>query len=227
MSKTYDIVIAGGGHNGLVAACYLAKAGRSVCVVEKNDKVGGGVMTRELTIPGFKHDVCSVAHTLLQANPLLRNDELELKAKFGLKYINPDKMTAIFYDDGSTLEFYTDLERTCQAIAKFSERDADAYRRFNHQVFQNLDMLVMGMFNTPPSASHQALMMEQSQVGQELMRTQAMSAWDYISEWFENDKVKIALARYASEAMMNPFDNGTGFGFYIILPLMHFSKNSC
>lgn len=221
MSKTYDIVIAGGSHNGLVAACYLAKAGRSVCVVEKNDKVGGGVMTRELTIPGFKHDVCSVAHTLLQANPLLRNDELELKAKFGLKYINPDKMTAIFYDDGSTLEFYTDLERTCQAIAKFSERDADAYRRFNHQVFQNLDMLVMGMFNTPPSASHQALMMEQSQVGQELMRTQAMSAWDYISEWFENDKVKIALARYASEAMMNPFDNGTGFGFYIILPLMH------
>ncbi|MFU7548449.1 NAD(P)/FAD-dependent oxidoreductase, partial [Pseudomonas paraeruginosa] len=81
-----------------------------------------------------------------------------------------------------------------------------------HQVFQNLDMLVMGMFNTPPSASHQALMMEQSLVGQELMRTQAMSAWDYISEWFENDKVKIALARYASEAMMNPFDNGTGFG---------------
>src|SRR5690606_35194643 len=129
MSKTYDIVIAGGGHNGLVAACYLAKAGQSVCVVEKNDKVGGGVMTRELTVPGFKHDVCSVAHTLLQANPLLRNDELELKAKFGLKYINPDKMTAIFYDDGSTLEFYTDLERTCQAIAKFSERDADAYRR--------------------------------------------------------------------------------------------------
>lgn len=219
MSKTYDIVIAGGGHNGLVAACYLAKAGQSVCVVEKNDKVGGGVMTRELTVPGFKHDVCSVAHTLLQANPLLRNDELELKAKFGLKYINPDKMTAIFYDDGSTLEFYTDLERTCQAIAKLSERDA--YRRFNHQVFQNLDMLVMGMFNTPPSASHQALMMEQSLVGQELMRTQAMSAWDYISEWFENDKVKIALARYASEAMMNPFDNGTGFGFYIILPLMH------
>ena len=75
MSKTYDIVIAGGGHNGLVAACYLAKAGQSVCVVEKNDKVGGGVMTRELTVPGFKHDVCSVAHTLLQANPLLRNDD--------------------------------------------------------------------------------------------------------------------------------------------------------
>jgi len=221
MSETFDIVVAGGGHNGLVAACYLQKAGLKVCVVEKNDKVGGGVMTRELTVPGFKHDVCSVAHTLLQANPLLRNDELELKSKFGLKYINPDKMTAIFYDDGTTLEFYTDLERTCQAIAKFSAKDAEAYRRFNHQVFQNLDMMVMGMFHSPPSASTQAVMMEQSAVGQDLMRTQAMSAWDVICEWFENDKVKIALARYASEAMMNPFNNGTGFGFYIILPFMH------
>lgn len=221
MNSIYDVVVAGGGHNGLVAACYLAKAGKKVCVVEKNDKVGGGVMTRELTVPGFKHDVCSVAHTLLQANPLLRNDELGLVARFGLKYVNPDKMTAIFYDDGTTLEFYTDLERTCQAIARFSQHDADAYRRFNHQVFQNLDMMVMGMFHAPPNAGAQAVMMEQSAVGQDLMRTQAMSAWDVINEWFENDKVKIALARYASEAMMNPFDNGTGFGFYIILPFMH------
>lgn len=83
-------------------ACYLAKAGLKVGVVEKNDKVGGGVMTRELTVPGFKHDVCSVAHTLLQANPLLRKDELQLKAKYGLSYLNPDRMTAIFFDDGST-----------------------------------------------------------------------------------------------------------------------------
>lgn len=221
LTEQFDIVIAGGGHNGLVAGCYLAKAGLKVCVVEKNDKVGGGVMTRELTVPGFKHDVCSVAHTLLQANPLLRNDELQLKSKFGLQYINPDKMTAIFYDDGTTLEFYTDLERTAQAIAKFSQKDADAYRRFNCEVFQNLDMMVMGMFHAPPNAGAQAVMMEQSLVGQSLMRTQSMSAWDFICEWFEHPKIRIALARYASEAMMNPFNNGTGFGFYIILPFMH------
>lgn len=221
MSEKYDIVIAGGGHNGLVAASYLAKAGLKVCVVEKNDKVGGGVMTRELTIPGFKHDVCSVAHTLLQANPLIRNDELGLMSKFGLRYVNPDKMTSIFYDDGSTLEFYTDLDKTAEAIAKFSAKDADAYRRFNEKVFETLDLLVMGMLNTPPGFGQQAMMMDASPEGQELLRTMAISSWDLISEWFENDKVKIALARYASEAMINPFDNGTGFGFYIILPFMH------
>jgi phytoene dehydrogenase-like protein len=64
-------------------------------------------------------------------------------------------------------------------------------------------------------------MMDQSAEGRELMRLQAMSSWDFICEWFENEKVRIALARYASEAMMNPFDNGTGFGFYLILPYMH------
>ncbi|MBF5094192.1 NAD(P)/FAD-dependent oxidoreductase [Azospirillum sp. INR13] len=221
MVETYDIVVAGGGHNGLVAASYLAKAGLTVCVVEKNDKVGGGVMTRELTIPGFKHDVCSVAHTLLQANPLLRNDELKLLSTFGLNYLNPDKMTSIFYDDGSTLEFYTDLEKTAQSIAKFSAKDADAYRRFNEHVFGTLDLMVTGMFNTPPSYGHQTMLMDSSPEGRELLRTMSISSWDLIGEWFENDKVKIALARYASEAMINPFDNGTGFGFYIILPFMH------
>jgi phytoene dehydrogenase-like protein len=147
MAEKYDVIVAGGGHNGLIAACYLAKAGVKVCVVERNDKLGGAVMTRELTVPGFKHDVCSVAHTMLQANPLIRNDELRLKAKFGLQYANPQKMTAAFFDDGSVLEFYTDLERTCESIAQFSQHDAEAYRRFNHQVFQTLDMIVMGMFS--------------------------------------------------------------------------------
>jgi phytoene dehydrogenase-like protein len=129
MSEKYDIVIAGGGHNALVLGCYLAKAGVKVCVVERNEKVGGGVMTREYTLPGFKHDTHSVAHTIIQGNPLIQRDELGLKSKYGLRYVNPDKMTAAIFEDGTILEFYSDLERTCQSIAKFSQRDAEAYRR--------------------------------------------------------------------------------------------------
>src|SRR5262245_22636967 len=143
MAEKYDVIVAGGGHNGLVAACYLAKAGLKVCVVERNDKLGGAVMTSELTVPGFKHDVCSLAHHNLQANPLLRNDELKLKAKFGLKYANPDKLTVAVFQDGSLLELYHDLERTCQSIAQFSQRDAEAYKRFNQHVLQTLGMVEM------------------------------------------------------------------------------------
>ncbi|OAN56227.1 phytoene desaturase family protein [Sphingobium sp. TCM1] len=222
MAQTYDYVIAGGGHNGLVAACYLAKAGLSVCVVERNDKIGGGVITHDnTTLPGFRHDTHSVAHTMLQANPLLVNDELGLKSKYGLEYLNPGKMTAAIFDDGTILEFHTGLEETCQSIARISERDAEAYYRFNQTVFKMLDMLVMGMFSVPPAVGMQAMMMDQTPEGRELMRLQAISSWDLINEWFTHPKIKIGLARYASEAMTNPFDNGTGFGFYIILPFMH------
>ncbi|MDY0014044.1 MAG: NAD(P)/FAD-dependent oxidoreductase [Rhodocyclaceae bacterium] len=221
MSSKFDVVVAGGGHNGLVAACYLAKAGMKVCVVEKNDRVGGGVETREATLPGFKHDICSVSHLILQLNPLIRNDELGLCSKYGLRYANPEKISLTWFDDGTTLEFYSDIERTCQSIAKFSEKDADAYRRFNAKVFETLDMMIMGMFNPPPGFGAQAMMLDQSPVGQDLLRIQSISAWDFVNEWFENPKVKIALTRWASNAMVNPFDNGTGFSFYTALPLMH------
>ncbi|MBW1852292.1 MAG: NAD(P)/FAD-dependent oxidoreductase [Deltaproteobacteria bacterium] len=87
MAEEYDIVVVGGGHNGLTTGAYLAKAGLSVCVLERQDKVGGGVVTRELTEPGFLHDHCSAWHGLIQANPLIKNDELGLLSKYGLKYI--------------------------------------------------------------------------------------------------------------------------------------------
>lgn len=221
MPKTFDIVIAGSGHNALIMACYLAKAGQSVCVVEKNSKAGGSVATEELTGPGFKQDVCSVAHSLILGNPLMRNDELQLVSKYGLHYEMPEKLTAIFFDDDSSIEFYNDIDRTCASIAKHSAKDAAAYRAFIENVYQVLDMVVMGMFSVPPAAGMQAMMMDSSPEGREMMRLQSISSWDMICENFEHPKVRMALARYASEAMMNPFDNGTGFGFYLILPYMH------
>jgi phytoene dehydrogenase-like protein len=214
MTESYDFVIAGSGHNALILGCYLSKAGQKVCIVEKNAKAGGSVATAELAGPGFKHDVCSVAHSLILGNPLMRRDELQLKSRFGLRYLMPEKLTAIFFDDGSVLEFYSDLERTCASIAKFSERDAAAYRKFVETVNATLDMVVMGMFNVPPDAGLQAAMLNGSAEGREMLRLQAISSFDLICEWFEHEKVRIALTRYASEAMMNPFDNGTGFGFY-------------
>jgi phytoene dehydrogenase-like protein len=221
MAEHYEVVVVGGGHNGLIAACYLAKAGIKVCVIEQSDKIGGGTKSSELAAPGFISDHCSVAHTMIQANPVIRDDELQLKAKFGLQYVNPEKMTAMIFDDGRVLEFYADVERTCQSIAQFSAHDAEAYRRFCNEVFRTLDMLSMGMFNIPPGAGVQAAMMDSDPVGQEMLRAQSISAFDLINEWFEDERIKIALARYASESMTNPFDNGTGFGFYIILPFMH------
>lgn len=117
MIKNYDIVVAGAGHDGLIAAAYLAKAGLRACVVERQEYVGGGVVTRELTIPGFKPDVCSIAHMNMQRNPVIKNDELGLLSKYGLHYIVLDESISILYPDDQYLAFYRDVENTCKSIA--------------------------------------------------------------------------------------------------------------
>ena len=76
MSKQYEVVVIGAGHNGLIIAAYLAKAGVNVCVVERNSYIGGAANTVEATLPGFKHDLCGTDHALIQANPLILHDEL-------------------------------------------------------------------------------------------------------------------------------------------------------
>src|SRR5690606_12238186 len=97
MSNAYDFLTVGAGHNGLVAAAYLAAAGKKVLVLERNEWYGGGVVTRALTKPGFLHDQHSMAHIFIQGNPLLKSDELGLKSRHGLQYTFPDPpMMSVF-----------------------------------------------------------------------------------------------------------------------------------
>src|SRR5690348_9272928 len=126
----YDIVAIGAGHNGLTAAAYMAKAGKKVLVLERKGHFGGGVPTRELTLPGFRHDEHSNVHIMIQGNPMLTDDELGLMSKFGLEYNYPELPHATIFDDGTSLLSYKDLDRTCENIAAFSPRDAEAYRKF-------------------------------------------------------------------------------------------------
>jgi len=77
-SDTFDVVVAGAGHNSLITAAYLAKAGYRCVVLEGRPKIGGGVKTAELTLKGFNDDCCSTVHAFLQDNPLIKNDELKL-----------------------------------------------------------------------------------------------------------------------------------------------------
>lgn len=221
MTETYDVVIAGAGHNGLMTAAYLAKAGVNVCVVEHQAYVGGGVITRELTLPGFKHDLCSTWHAFIFPNPVIKDDELDLQAKFGLKYIVPSAYTGVVFDDETGLVFYRDLDKTCESIAKISEHDAQAYRKFHDVAIRTLDVLAAGMYSPPPPFSAQFALLEQSDEGRELLRAMMISALDVVDEVFESDKLKIALSRYASEAMINPAVKGTGMVLFLFVPLIH------
>src|SRR5262245_33035406 len=127
LARTWDVIAVGAGHNGLVAAGYLAKAGKSVLVLERNAWFGGGVVSKALTVPGFIHDQHSMAHIFILANPLIRNDELGLVKKYGLQYVYPETPFYSVFPDSEAIGLHRDVERTAQDIARFSQKDAQAY----------------------------------------------------------------------------------------------------
>ena len=221
MTEQYDIVVAGAGHNGLIAGAYLSKAGLSVCVVEKQPYVGGGAVTRELTIPGFKHDECSTGHMLLQANPLIINDELGLLSKYGLKYIKKELYATILFPDDTYMCFYKDVDKTCEVISKFSQKDAERYREFTEWMIKSLDFLTMGMFAPATPFGSLVAMLDQSDEGREILRALSVSIMDICDEWFESDEMKIALSRLASEFMISPQTKGTGVVLFMFIAFSH------
>jgi len=214
-SVGYDIVAVGSGHNGLVAAAYLAAAGKRVLVLERNAWFGGGVVTRELTVPGFRHDQHSMAHIFIQGNPLLAEDELGLKSKYGLEYVFPDIPMRSIFEDGTTLAMYRDRERTCAQIARFSKRDADAYRRLATQAAAWLPMIAATLYTAPMPMGASVAMMDQSREGRELWRISQMSTHDLLCNYFEHDKVRMHFARIAGENLVSPDEKATALGVFV------------
>ncbi len=124
-----DIVVAGAGHNSLLTACYLAKAGYRCVVLDARSIPGGGAATEELLLPGFGIDTCATGHTMIRVNPALLHDELGLIADYGLRYVEPDPVEQVAFPDGEQFTMWLDRERTIEEVARFSRDDAAAYRR--------------------------------------------------------------------------------------------------
>jgi phytoene dehydrogenase-like protein len=202
MSEKADIVVAGAGHNSLVTAAYAAKAGFEVLVVEARPVVGGNTATEELTLPGFLHDSCSTAHNLIQASPAIR--ELGLEG-FGLEYVQPDPVVHIPFPDGTWLTQWRDLDRTCEEFARFSHRDADAYRRLIEEY--DAAKAAFGAYRNNPVGK--APRPEEALDGR-WRRRLAMSAWDVVRTEFEDWHTR-AFMLWMSVMTVQPADRpGTG-----------------
>jgi len=221
VSKEYDIVVMGAGHNGLVAACYLAKAGKKVLVIERNKWAGGGVVTQELTVPGFRHDQHSISHVCLAANPMMTDDELGLLGKFDLTYNFLDIPSITLFPDGSHLCLYKDIDKTCESIAQFSQRDAETYR--THATFGKkvVPMFLQGMFSPPAPMGAFLSMLDQSQEGRDLFQMMTRSPLDILNNLYESDKVKIHFMKPVAQLLQMPDDMGTGLCMLMIPGLMH------
>ncbi len=214
MSAEYDVIIVGGGHNGLTAGCYLQKSGLKTLVLERLGTAGGGAWTEEVTLPGFKHNLASVFHGILHMGPVYR--DLELK-KYGADYIWPEVQVAAAFTDGRCLMLYRNLERTCKEIARFSKRDADVYRELAMMFRVVVDnMIGPWFFNPPQPQSLSAAAMEGSVEGLNTMRMQLSSPKNIINELFESNELKSLLMSFIKEFGGAP----DTYGFGVFVPMM-------
>ena len=145
MANTFDAIIIGAGHNGLVTAAYLAKAGWSVLVLEKREVLGGCCNTEEVW-PGFKVSTAAYVNSLLRPE-IIR--DLELKSHgFQMMPRSPSSFTP--FPDGRYLMMGPDAAMTKREIAKFSTKDAEAYPKYEAMLTRVADFLEPLLVQTPP-----------------------------------------------------------------------------
>jgi phytoene dehydrogenase-like protein len=218
-SDSYDVVVVGAGHNGLICAAYLAKAGLSVAVVERQDVIGGAVCTRSDLIPGYKIDVGSSVHIMIHLTPVLR--ELELCEKYGLEYLEMDPWGHYpVMGTNQGISFYRDVERTCESIAAFSPVDAKAYRQYVAE-WGELNEGVFETFLQPPTAGRIFWTMLKRNIFGGARTRNLWASMDttrrlmapyggVIKETFENEYVRSAFLWLAAQSGPGPAELASG-----------------
>ena len=207
-AERFDIVVAGAGHNSLVCAAYLAKAGYKVLVLEGRPTIGGGCKTAEVCMRGFKEDLCSSVHTGIQSNPLIRDNELNLR-DYGLEYIDPDPIMYTQFSDGSSLALWRDLDRTCAEYARISKKDAETFRRLFAEYKAYTEATAANRSAAPGSSAQAATAASIPHSGI-WQRRLAMSGYDLVRELFEDDRIRAFHLAVGHFSAIPGGDPGTG-----------------
>src|SRR6478735_2391841 len=201
MNSTYDVIVIGGGHNGLVHAAYLARAGRKVLVLERRHVLGGAAVTEEV-FPGFRFSVCSYVVSLLRPE-IIR--ELDLP-RHGLEILPLDG-TFTPMPNGDYLWRMNDHAKTRREIARHSRLDAEAYDEYGKAMVEMAHFVkpIMNMTPPDPASLNPKGLMELMTMGRRFRKLSAedkynqvqlmtMSAVDFLDQWFETDVLKATMS---------------------------------
>ncbi|QKG58515.1 NAD(P)/FAD-dependent oxidoreductase [Hymenobacter sp. BRD128] len=203
MDSTYDAVVVGSGPNGLAAAITLQQAGLAVLLLEGKNELGGGLRTAELTLPGFRHDICSAIHPLAVASPFFRTLPL---AQYGLNFITPLVAAAHPFDDGTAAAALSSLAATAQALGS----DAAAYQKLLTPLLAHWPRLVSEVLAPLHWPKHPV---ELARFG-----LSALLPATVLARRFQGDKAQGLLAGMAAHAIQPLSNVATGaFGLVLLL----------
>lgn len=216
---SFDVIIIGAGHNGLVAACYLAKAGKKVLVLERRSLVGGACVTEEV-FPGFKVSTAAYVNSLFRKEII---QELKL-ADYGYEILERSPSSFTPFPDGRYLMLGPDAEMTHREIAKFSRSDAEAYPRYEAMLEKVADIIEPLLLETPPNLTSPGIrdywrLFQLSRrfrglgpVFGEAIEILTGAARPILDRWFESEQLKVTLATDAViGAMASPSMPGTAY----------------
>jgi len=219
MTQRPEVVIVGGGHNGLVCAAYLARAGKRVLVLERRDRVGGAAMSEEV-FPGFRFSVFSYVVSLLRPE-IIRDLELP---RHGL-HILPLESTLTPLPDGNYLSQWNDHDQNRRELARHSLRDAEAYDEFGMVLHQMARIIkpILGVAPPDPASLAPGELMDLLRLGRffkglsakrmnALWKLLTMSSAEYLDEWFESEPLKATKsASGIIGTMLGPRSPGTAY----------------
>ena len=196
-NSSFDGIIIGAGHNGLITAAYLAKAGLKVAVFEFRATVGGAFSTEELTVPGFKHDLHAL-YIKLHDSPV--HGDLEL-GRYGVSYIFPTPKEAFVRHDSYFL-YYQDVQANYESIRRISPKDAESYRKAARD-WQRwyLDFILPELYSAPRPPDEWEAWIRAKPGGREYLDVVlGYSPMEYANELFESEFCRLAFIRGAVSA---------------------------
>jgi phytoene dehydrogenase-like protein len=192
MSTAYDGIILGAGHNGLILQTYLGKAGLKMLTIERKDVAGGGLSTLEdPRHPGFLHNTHAFFQRAITAMPWYADLGLE---RHGARFVEPELNVALLTRDGRALEWWTDITKTIESFARFSQRDAQTLRRW-HDDFVPIVQNILGPESRSPPLppDERRRLLASSSIGRRLIEVSALSPLEFVEQEFEHPTIKAGL----------------------------------